>query len=72
MVAPLPRMPRGKEQAMAVDRIDRPITGADDRRDTGRAQVLALVRSLVLLALAALAILGLLPAVVAAQAAATL
>jgi hypothetical protein len=65
-------MPRGKEQAMPVDRIDRPITRADDRRDTGRAQIVALVRSFVLLALAAIAILGLLPAVVAAQVAATL
>jgi hypothetical protein len=65
-------MPRGKEQAMAVDRNDQPITRADDRRDSGRGQVVGLVRSLLLLALAALAILGLLPAVVAAQAAATI
>jgi hypothetical protein len=48
---------------MAVDRADRP-------RRIGL--VISLVRSLLLLALAALAILGLLPAVVAAQAAATL
>jgi hypothetical protein len=57
---------------MAVGRTDQPITQADDRRDAGRAQVVALVRSLLLLALAALAILGLLPAAVAAQAAAAL
>jgi len=72
LVAPLPRMPPGKEQAMAVAQNDRPITRADDRCDSARGQVVGLVRSLLLLALAALAILGLLPAVVAAQAAATL
>jgi len=64
LVAPLPPdASRHKEQAMAVDRADRP-------RRIGL--VISLVRSLLLLALAALAILGLLPAVVAAQAAATL
>jgi hypothetical protein len=69
---------------MAVDRIDRPIAPTPAvgttreslrtaaRRDTGTAQVVALVRSLLMLALAALAILGLLPMVVAAQAAASL
>ncbi len=69
---------------MAVERIGRPIvqvppadraramSRTDARPDTGTGPVVALVRSLLMLALAALAILGLLPAVVAAQAAATL
>lgn len=69
---------------MAVDRVDRTVAripGAarrretsrtDSRRDTGTGPVAALVRSLLMLALAALAILGILPAVVAAQVAATL
>ena len=69
---------------MAITRADRPIarlppagkvgepTRADGARDGGSGPVIALVRSLLLLALAALAILGLLPAVVAAQAAAAL
>jgi hypothetical protein len=75
---------RHKEQAVAVERIDRPIvrvhpvdrgrakTRTDPRAYTGAGPVVALIRSLLMLALAALAILGLLPAVVAAQAAATL
>lgn len=69
---------------MAIDRADRPIAPVPAvgrtreslrtaaHRDTGTAQVVALVRSLLMLALAALAILGLLPVVVAAQAAASL
>lgn len=69
---------------MAIGRVDRPIvrvptqgtvretSRTESRRDAGTGPVVALVRSLLMLALAALAILGLLPAVVAAQAAATL
>lgn len=69
---------------MAIGRVDRPIvrvptqgivretSRTKSRRGAGTGPVVALVRSLVMLALAALAILGLLPAVVAAQAAATL
>lgn len=69
---------------MAVEGIDRPIVRVppadrgratkqvDARPATGAGPVVALVRSLLMLVLAALAILGLLPAVVAAQAAATL
>jgi hypothetical protein len=67
---------------MVVHRIDRAVTRVprtartrlpsrtDIRGDAGRGPVVTLVRSLLMLALAAIAILGLLPAVVAAQAAA--
>ena len=44
----------------------------DTPREGGTRPVVAVIRSLLMLALAGLAILGLLPAVVAAQAAATL
>jgi hypothetical protein len=68
---------------MAVHRVDRAVARApntartrdtprtDTRRDAGIGPVVTLIRSLLMLALAAIAILGLLPAVVAAQAAAT-
>ena len=85
LVAALPPdASRHKEQVMAVDRIDRPITRVtltgragktprtDARRDTGTGPLTTLLRSLLLLVLAAIAILALLPAVVAAQSAATL
>ena len=69
---------------MAIDHADRPIARlppagnarephpSDAPRDAGSGPVMAVVRSILLLALAALAILGLLPAVVAAQATAAL
>ena len=62
--------------ARAVARVPRTArvrdtTRSDIRRDAGTGPVVTLVRSLLMLALAAITILGLLPAVVAAQAAAT-
>jgi len=78
-VAPLPRMPRAKEEALASGRTVAPTRdGSRESADihgalgawTDPARVVA--RSMVMVALAAFAILVLLPAAVAAQAAASI
>jgi hypothetical protein len=78
-VAPLPRMPRAKEEALAIGRtvippdptlhVSQHAVRTDARRVAGKHLAAGVARSLAMVALAAFAILVLLPAAVAAQAA---